>query len=120
MLNLFWDYQQQLQIAHNETAVSQTKRDVLGQDHRLRDVEQQLARVTLVSQALWELLRERTGITEDELLAKIGDVDLRDGRLDGKLSPQTIACPKCERTLTTRHSRCIYCGTNLEKPNIYQ
>ena len=66
---------------------------------------------------VWELLQERTNLTEDDLMAKVRDIDLRDGVADGKLqTDKSLAkCSNCGRTMSDRHGRCLYCGgANLE------
>jgi hypothetical protein len=75
--------------------------------------EERLERLLLVSLALWELLRERTGLTEADLLAKVAEIDVRDGILDGKLRFPPIPCPNCNRPVYPRHHTCLYCGTKL-------
>ncbi|MCE9532225.1 MAG: hypothetical protein K8T89_14065 [Planctomycetes bacterium] len=120
MLDFFWQLPQQPPISQAEVNSGAARREIQDHHARLRDLEQQLERVTLVSQALWELLRDRSGITEDQLVDKITEVDLRDGTKDNRLSPRVVACPKCERNITTRHQRCIYCGSAVTKEHIYQ
>ena len=44
--------------------------------------------------AMWELLSEKLGVTEQELLAKIEEIDLRDGKLDGKIANVKQAMPR--------------------------
>lgn len=81
-------------------------RDQRDYDH----LEDRVDKLLLVCSALWELLRDRTELTEDDLLAKVEEVDLRDGRADGKISKTVKKCPKCGRTMSPRHKQCLYCG----------
>ena len=77
--------------------------------------EDRLNRLTLICQALWELLRDRGELTEEDLITKISEIDLRDGRADGKISKQIKHCPKCDRVMSPRHQKCMYCGAiNLQ------
>jgi hypothetical protein len=75
----------------------------------------EVERLLLLSQALWEILREKHGLTDDELVKKIAEIDLRDGRLDGRLAPSASGgvkeCPECGRPLGKKRPVCIYCGT---------
>jgi len=87
---------------------------------RLRELEFTINRMALGCQAMWELLRSRVGITEQELLAKMNEVDLRDGSQDGRMTPVPIACPQCGKPSNSRHSRCMYCGAALPKPHVFQ
>lgn len=91
-------------------------RDARGRERSARDqrdydqLEERLDKLLLVCSALWELLRDRTDLTEDDLLAKVQEVDLRDGTADGKISKTIKKCPKCGRTMSPRHKKCLYCG----------
>lgn len=51
------------------------------------------------------------GITEQELLERINDVDLSDGKLDGKVVRGARACPKCDKKVNPHLFKCMYCGT---------
>lgn len=73
-------------------------------------LQTRLDRLALVTEALWTLLRERVGISDEELLERIKEVDLSDGALDGKVRHGTRDCPQCGRVLSKRNPRCIYCG----------
>ena len=75
-----------------------------------------LDRLALTTEALWSLLRDRVGITEDQLLARVREVDLSDGSLDGSVRHPTQACPRCHRLVAIRNVACIYCGAGLREP----
>ncbi len=78
---------------------------------RVRDLQIRLDHLTLACTALWSILKEKTGITEDELLARIKELDLADdGVQDGRLKKKAIICPNCGRTMSSTHLRCMYCG----------
>lgn len=87
---------------------------------RLRELEVTVSHMALACQAMWELLRERGGITDAELLAKIKEVDLRDGVADGRMRPVIVNCPKCGKPSNTKHSQCMYCGAAIPKPHVFQ
>ena len=77
--------------------------------------EQRLDQLTLVCMAMWSLLREKTGLSEEDLMARVKLIDLADGQEDGKVRTQVVQCPSCNRTMSRRHDNCIYCGA--AKPN---
>jgi hypothetical protein len=74
-------------------------------------LEWKVNKLVLINMALVELLTARGGLTEDQLLAKMQEIDLRDDRADGKL-PETVSavCESCGRTYSKRHNHCLYCG----------
>lgn len=90
------------------------------QAERLRELEFSLHRVALASQAMWELVRGRLELSDADLLAKMNEIDLRDGAKDERMSTRPASCSKCNRTSSTKNSRCIYCGNPLPKPHVFQ
>ena len=84
----------------------------------IREMEFQFARLLLANQALWELLRDRLGISEAELEQKMQEIDLRDGKPDGQISFGPVRCPSCNRVSNSKHNKCLYCGQLFEKPAI--
>lgn len=87
---------------------------------RMRELEVTVSHMALACQAMWELLRERASVTDAELLAKMKEVDLRDGSLDGRMRPVVVNCPKCGKPSNTKHSVCMYCGAAIPKPHVFQ
>ena len=67
---------------------------------------------------MWELLREKTDLTEEQLRDKILEVDLRDGATDNKMAPAMMECPHCKARITSRRTNCVMCG--LEVPRRHQ
>jgi hypothetical protein len=90
-----------------EILQSRTGRDGDG------SVADKLERLTLVCAAMWELLRDRSSIPDEDLLAKIREIDLRDGVLDGQRSLDPLGCPRCGRANNRRRQTCLYCEADL-------
>lgn len=76
------------------------------------EVEDRLDRLQLVCMAMWSLLKERTNLTEEDLLERVRQIDLEDGVEDGKCGGAVgvTICPNCGRKMSARHRRCLYCG----------
>ena len=83
---------------------------------QIRELEHQVARLQLMNQALWELLRERAKLTDADLERKAQEVDLRDGVQDGKITNTALKCPTCGRVSSSKHWKCLYCGLEFQKP----
>lgn len=75
-------------------------------DYLLHRVE----KLTLVNRALWEILKEYHDCPDDKLVAKVAEIDLRDGHLDHELKRPVISCPECGHKINARHDHCLYCG----------
>lgn len=79
-----------------------------------RQLEERLDQLTLICAAMWQLIRERTNLTEQDLAERMAIIDAKDGVADGKITRNVNKCPKCNRTMSPKHRRCLYCG--FQKP----
>lgn len=71
----------------------------------------EVERLLLISEALWSIVREQHGFEDAELVRRVSEIDLRDGKLDGQLAPQPARpCTSCQRTLVKKRPYCLYCG----------
>jgi ribosomal protein L32 len=116
---LFAGYQQG-QIAEAKTDAIEAKMQAAQYSDRVQALEAQVNHMALACQAMWEILRDRVGITEPELLAKINEVDLRDGAKDGRMRPTLIKCPTCGKPANTKHTSCMYCGAAIPKRHVFE
>lgn len=82
----------------------------------MRELRHQVERLSLLNQALWELIRDRLQLTEADLQRIAHDIDMRDGIADGKISASPLRCPTCSRVSNSKHYKCLYCGQLFEKP----
>lgn len=113
MTELFLEADQYRRIAGATSDAMAARQGVESQALRISDLERRVDRLGLVCQALWELLSEKTGLTEEEVYARMQEVDLRDGKADGKISRQVTACPHCQRPVSSRRNVCLYCGAEF-------
>jgi len=120
MTDYIWSLEQEGRIAEAKTAAADAKNEVSRYKDRIQDLEFSVNRLALASQALWELLRSRLGVSDAELLAKMSEIDLRDGVKDQRITTRIASCPRCGRTVNTKSARCLYCGAALAKPNVFQ
>ena len=93
-----------------EIAASRSASRATAAKEEVRWLEDRLDRLTLACTALWELIRDRTDLTEEDLYDKAQEIDLRDGEADGEISKTVLNCPKCQRVMSPKHKRCLYCG----------
>ncbi len=93
---------------------SQARAEARGARMDVREVGDQVERTLLVCEAMWSILRDRLGVTDEELFARVNEIDLSDGKLDGKVRKATVAvCSKCKRTVSKRFAKCSYCGHEI-------
>ena len=74
-------------------------------------LEDRLERLSLICMAMWSLIQSEMNVTEDDLLARVKEIDLMDSVEDGKITRQVTKCSRCNRPMSSRHTRCIYCGS---------
>lgn len=86
---------------------SQTETDDNGD--RIRKLEDKIANLSLVTEALWSLLNTRTRLTDEDLATSINNViQTRKAREETKLT-----CIKCKMQNSINHKKCMYCGGEL-------
>ena len=110
---------QHIEYAQNfiAQADAQLARDVARESAMSSDkTRKNTERLYLVVQAMWELLKDKAGLTDADLDAKVQEIDMRDGRLDGQDSTQTapLTCRQCGRTILSGQAQCSWCGTQAE------
>lgn len=76
------------------------------------DVEKLL----MITEALWSILKEQHGYSDDELFRRVHEIDMRDGIADGKVAKQVQPlCPQCHRTLIRNQPKCLYFGAEIQR-----
>ncbi|MFI4912526.1 MAG: hypothetical protein ACIAQZ_12745 [Sedimentisphaeraceae bacterium JB056] len=90
------------------------KRESVATKESIKRLAKKLDKVLLINEAMWEILRDEHGYTDEKLKKKIREVDLRDGVEDGKNQPrEALTCPSCGRNSLRRNRNCMYCGTEI-------
>jgi len=73
-------------------------------------LDEKVNRLALICRAMFELMQASSGVNEDQLKAKIVEIDLRDGQADGRMTERAKPCPKCGATMSPQMGRCLFCG----------
>jgi hypothetical protein len=119
-----WDVFQQAQIHKASSEAEAARRDARHADTRLHAevlrLEARIDGLALICQALWEVLREKTQLRELDIEAKIREIDLRDGRKDGRMTGTPTTCAHCHRPTHTRQRVCMYCGKPIGRGLLFE
>ena len=110
--DFFIESRQNRRIGSAESSAARASQKAESLDKRVEYLEERLDRLSLISLALWTLLKDR-GLTEQQLMERMQELDLRDGVLDGRVQGGLINCPQCGRPLSQRHRKCLYCDYKL-------
>jgi len=119
-----WDVFQQGQIEAARSAAGSARDTALNAQEKVqREIHRLEAKVdglALLSQALWELVREHTKLTDADIGAKVSEIDARDGRIDGRFTGPPGTCAKCNRPIHSRQAACMYCGDPIERSHVFE
>ena len=113
-MNYFLQAHHSQQIGVNQQEAKDAARRANKAESLCEELLQRHEKMALVCQALLELVQERTGITDEELEKKILEVDMRDGKADGRMKAQVTQCPECGRNVSSQRPICIFCGTKAK------
>ena len=117
---MLWDLYQQQQIHHAQSNATRAENTARSAKNDLRFIQDRLDFLALACQSMWELMRERTTLTDEDIEAKMQEIDLRDGKEDGRMSSPVFECVSCGRNVSGRHARCLYCGTEFQKQHVFE
>src|SRR4051812_48494828 len=87
---------------------AEASHDAAAAKRDVRDLEDQVGRLKLACAAMWELLKERAKLTEDDLATRMAILDAKDGVADGKLTRGVRKCTQCGRTVAAKLNKCMY------------
>jgi hypothetical protein len=113
MLNILYDLHQNAKIGEANAKARAGLRQADRVSDRVDDLEERLDRMALLNLALWSILKEKLDVTDDELEARVQELDIQDGKADGRSQSKIIDCPDCQCPIQQRHRRCLYCGFQL-------
>lgn len=100
-------------MASQDAARAASKADQVIRLQKL--LEANLAKSMMINEALWEIIRDKLQLTEQDLYEKLNEIDMRDGQLDGKNQRKVVECPSCGHSVSARHAACIYCGKIIDE-----
>ena len=106
-MSIFWGM-------YHGADVQAARRSATDAQIRADELEARCERALLVCEALWTIMRDKLGVPEEELVNRVNEIDLSDGKLDGKVRRTAVQCRKCGKKVARRFQRCMYCATPIE------
>ena len=107
---LFKNFRQDMRIADAQVDASAAARRAEAAHNVLEKLEERVARLALINEAMWNLLKAKTGSSDEDLWTEIHRIDAADEIIDGRRTPQAVKCHACNRNLPLGGRQCIYCG----------
>jgi hypothetical protein len=112
-MSLFYDIMQNGRIHGAEQSAASASARAIDAGTAASDLRQRVEMLALANQALFELVQEKLGITETDVLKLMAEIDVRDGIRDGRMSPKILSCTKCGRKVNSTRQQCMYCGERI-------
>ena len=105
-------------VSSPRTSAMQANTSVTASPSRVAELERQLARVSLGAEAMWRLLSEHLGFTDQHLLDVVKALDASDGVLDGHFRPAPINC-SCGAAINSSSESCQFCGEAADRRRVF-
>ncbi|MAS92114.1 MAG: hypothetical protein CMO55_02865 [Verrucomicrobiales bacterium] len=106
------------QVSPTNAPPTRPKADIGSTD--LGILKNQIERLSLSCQAMWELLRDHSDLTEEHLEQKIVEIDARDGTVDGRMTIRQVTCPQCGNMTHSKRTSCVICGEPLHRDQKFE
>ena len=81
-----------------------------GSVEALAELDARVDRLLLVIEAMWGMMKEQ-GLTDEQLAARIAEIDNSDGVIDGRRVVPALTCKSCGSKVMGGLPRCQICGT---------
>ena len=94
-----------------QVTAQDAQRKAASAEEKVEVIKSDIERLLMITEALWMILKKEGGYADADLTSLITEIDLRDGRLDGRVAggpPQS--CPSCAHILGRKRPFCVYCG----------
>ena len=75
----------------------------------LLQLHDRVDRLLVLNEAIWQLVAERTDLTDDDLRNHLASLDASDGVTDGRRQPLPSTCG-CGAKIGPKASCCVFCG----------
>ena len=110
MFGFLWDLHQQNRLRALDLESSRARQDSRSGLQAAEELRAKLDRLELLCAAMGSLLQEHTGITGVQIEERIRELDMQDGRLDGRMPTVAKTCLTCGRAISGDRGWCMYCG----------
>ena len=92
-------------------ARSAASADGLIHTNRIEDLNERIDAMALMLRGMWALLEEQ-GLSAEQLVAKLEELDHADGVADGKMTSNPVPCRSCDSKIPAGLTKCQYCGAD--------
>jgi hypothetical protein len=119
-MNFLFDLAQEVRTRAAESSAERAREKAADAAGAAVDLRRRIEVMALANQALFEILKSRLGISEEEVMLRMAEIDVRDGSKDGKMSARVASCRRCGRKISTARQRCMFCGEVVVDGHLFQ
>jgi hypothetical protein len=94
--------------------------EAAGGGSDIKKIHKAVDKLIIITQALWEIIAESHGLSEEYIAAKVREIDMRDGAIDGRVKRPIRVCASCGKVLPLDRDACIYCGAQNKGVELFQ
>lgn len=81
--------------------------------NRIEDLNERIDSMALILRAMWSLMEEN-GVTTEQLVDKMEELDRLDGTEDGAIARRApVDCPSCDSKVAPGLASCQFCGADI-------
>jgi zinc-ribbon domain len=100
--------------SYASAAATTAENDVRELRTQIELFKHDIDRLLMLSEALWTLMKQQHGYTDEMLIGLVQKIDQRKIAADGVAAKDPpVACPVCGRPNLASRMFCIYCGKPL-------
>lgn len=107
LFDLFY-YKQMIDIRDEVDSMNRNSKDTQAESYKR--LSNRIDQLILLNHAMSEIICDKLGITNQEIIDKMMEIDLRDGVQDGKYTAPPKDCPECKAKISREFNRCLFCG----------
>ena len=83
------------------------------------ELRSQVDRLQMICEGMWTIIKTHTAATDEDLARLVEQIDLRDGKINGKTASIPQNCSSCGRVVSVRTLVCLYCGKQNSKSSVF-
>jgi hypothetical protein len=97
----------------NEYETRKASREASSASRDVADLKRKVRQLELINRAIWELVRDTSNFSEDDLIQKVREVDIDEANALPK------ECVACGRSNNAKRLKCLYCGEALVQDSAF-
>ncbi|MGK7932936.1 MAG: hypothetical protein AB4041_16110 [Microcystaceae cyanobacterium] len=107
------DYRQDIAISAAASDARKATSQAEDMASLINHLENKIDLLSLRCQAMWEVLRDNTQLSDEVIKEKITAFYEKHGVVRGKIAKKAEKCPNCNRPMDKRTKKCLYCGHSV-------